>query len=95
MFGNFVSIWDTHENERVKIGIKTCRDLSIVPIHGPCGMENCIIVLIEIVNENCEQRKLLYPIPSARYFGSIIRMEVFWPCKYLSMNDEVVKMSIK
>ncbi len=79
----------------MKIGIRTWRDLSIVPIHGPCGVDNCIIVLIEIVNENCEQWKLLYPIPSARYFRSIIGMEVFWPCKYLLMNDEVVEMSIK
>ncbi len=79
----------------MKIGIETWRDLSIVPIHGPCGVENFIMVLIEIVNEDCEQWKLLYPILSVRYFRSIIGMEVFWPCKNLLMNDEVVEMSIK
>jgi hypothetical protein len=39
IFGSSVSIWDTCKIERVKIGIGTCRDTSIVPIYGPCGME--------------------------------------------------------
>jgi hypothetical protein len=38
MFGNFVSIWDAHENESLmKNGIKMCRCLLVVPIYGPCG----------------------------------------------------------
>ncbi len=90
MFSSFVSIWDSHKNERVRIGVKTCRELSIVFIYGPCGVENCIVVLIEIVHEDCEQWKLFYIVPIVRYYGSMIEMEVFWPCKDLSMNDEVV-----
>jgi hypothetical protein len=60
IFGNLLTIWDTNENERVKIGFVTYRYLSIVPIYGPCGMENCIMVLIEDVNEDCEEWKLFY-----------------------------------
>ncbi len=43
-----------NENEKVKIGIKMCRDPSVVPIYGPCGVENCRVVLIEFVNEDYE-----------------------------------------
>ncbi len=48
------------------------------------------MVLIEIVHEDCEQWKLFYIVPIARYCMSMIGMEVFWPCKDLSMKDEVV-----
>jgi hypothetical protein len=41
------------------------------------------VVLIEAMNEDCEQRKLFYPIPSARYNGWSVGIKVFWPCKYL------------
>jgi hypothetical protein len=68
-FGNFFSIWDVNKNERVKICFRTYRDSLVVPIYGPYGVENCIVVLIEAMNEDCEQRKLFYPIPSARYNG--------------------------
>ncbi len=44
-------------------------------------MDNCIVVLIEIVHEDYEQRKLFYPILIAKYYESTIGMEVFWPCK--------------
>jgi len=90
MFSNSVSIWDARKNERVKIGVGMCKDLSIVLIYGPCGVDSCIMVLIGIVHEDCEQWKLFYIVPTARYCGSTIVMEVFWPCKDLSMNDEVV-----
>jgi hypothetical protein len=53
IFCSFVNFWDM--NERVRIGIGTCRNLSIVLIYGPCGLEKCTIVLIEAVNENYEQ----------------------------------------
>jgi hypothetical protein len=86
---------DIDKNERVKIGIGTCRNLSIILIYGPCGMENYIVVLIKAVNEAYEQRKLFCPIPSVRYCGSMVGMEIFWPCKYLSMNDEMVKTAIE
>jgi hypothetical protein len=39
IFGSSVSIWDTGNNERVRIGIGTCKDTSIIPIYRPCGME--------------------------------------------------------
>jgi hypothetical protein len=55
MFDSSISIWDIHKNERVKIGVKTCRDPSILRIYGPCGVENCIMVLIETIHEDCEQ----------------------------------------
>ncbi len=54
IFGSFVSIWDVDENERVRISIGTCRDQSIVPIYEPYGVENCIVVLIKVVNDDYE-----------------------------------------
>jgi hypothetical protein len=56
VFDSSVSIWDTHKNERVRIGVRTCRDLLIVLRYGPCGVENCIMVLIETVHEGYEDR---------------------------------------
>jgi hypothetical protein len=49
-----------------------CKDSSIVPIDGPCGMEKCIMVLIEAMNEDYEQWKLLYLVPNAKYYKSTI-----------------------
>jgi hypothetical protein len=49
IFGSFINIWDVDENERVRIGIGTCRNPSVVLIYGPYGVENCIMVLIEVV----------------------------------------------
>ncbi len=88
--GSSVSIWHVDENERVRIGIIMCSNLSIVPIYGPCGVEDCIMVLIEDVNEDCEHCKLLCLVPSVRYYESMVGIKVFWPYKYLSMNDERV-----
>jgi hypothetical protein len=34
MFGSFVNIWDSYENEQMKIGIRTCKDPSFVSIYG-------------------------------------------------------------
>jgi hypothetical protein len=55
IFGSFINIWDVDENERVRIGIGTCRNPSVVLIYGPYGVENCIMVLIEATNEDYEQ----------------------------------------
>jgi len=35
------------------------------------------MVLIEVVNEDCEQWKLLCPIPSVKYYKSIVGIDVF------------------
>jgi hypothetical protein len=70
IFGNYVSMWDVDKNERVNINIIMCRDLSIVFIYGPCGVDNRIVVLIEVVNEDFEQHKLFYLIPRVKYYGS-------------------------
>ncbi len=53
-------------------------------------MDNCIMVLIEVMNEDCEQQKLFCLVPSVRYCKSIVGIMVFWPRKYLLMNDEEV-----
>jgi hypothetical protein len=95
IFGSSISIWDIDKNEKVKIGTGTCIILSIVPIYGPYGVENYIVVLIKVVNEDYEQHKLFCPIPNVRYCGSMVGMEVFWPNKYFSMNDEMVKTMIE
>lgn len=57
IFGSFVNIWDINKNERVNIGIITCKDPLVVLVYGPYGVENCIMVLIEVVNEDYEWRK--------------------------------------
>jgi hypothetical protein len=54
IFGSSISIWNVDKNERVNIGIRMCRDSSIVPIYEPCGVENCIVVLMESMNEDYE-----------------------------------------
>ncbi len=55
IFGSYVSIWDINKNEKVKIGIGTWRNLLVVPIYGPFGVENYVIVSIKVVNEDYEQ----------------------------------------
>ncbi len=55
MFSNSINIWDVHKNERVRIGVRTCRDLSIVLIYKHCGVDNCIMVLIKNVHEDYGQ----------------------------------------
>jgi hypothetical protein len=32
IFGSYVSIWEMDDNERVEIGIGTCKVLSVIPI---------------------------------------------------------------
>jgi hypothetical protein len=50
-------------------------------------------IALEAENEDCEQQKLLCPIPSVRYYESKVGIEAFWAYKYLSMNDEDVMMA--
>jgi hypothetical protein len=66
IFGSFVSLWDTDENERVRIGIGTCRDLSMFFIYGFSGLGKCTTILIEAVNEDYEQWKLFYLVVSVK-----------------------------
>jgi hypothetical protein len=76
----------------MKIGIKTCKYPSFVLIYGQSGMENCMVLLIEIVHEASKERKLFCLAPTTRYCRLVIRMEVFWPFKVLLCNDELVVM---
>ncbi len=48
------------------------------------------MILIEIVLEAFEERKLFCSILTIKYYKSLVGMELFWPFKDLSMNDEVV-----
>jgi len=61
----------------VKIGIKMCKDLLGVPIYGPREWKNCIMVLIEAVNEDYEQHKLFYLVPSTKYYELTVGIKVF------------------
>jgi hypothetical protein len=70
----------------VNIGIKTCKDPSFVLIYGLCGVENCTEVSIETVHEAFEERKLL----TTKYCKLMVGMEVLWPLKDVSLNDELV-----
>ncbi len=67
-----------------------CRNPLIVPIYGPYGMDNCIMVSIEVMNEDYEQHNLFFLVPSVRSCRSTVGIMVFWPRKYLLMNDEEV-----
>jgi hypothetical protein len=58
IFRSSITIWDANNSEKVKIGFETYKDLLIVPLYGPCGVKNSIVVLIEALNEKCEQWKL-------------------------------------
>jgi hypothetical protein len=74
----------------VKISIGMCRYSSLVPIYGLCGVENCMVVSIETMHEAFKERKLFCLAPTTRYCESMVGMEVFWPFKDLSLNDELV-----
>jgi hypothetical protein len=67
-----------------------CRDPSLVLIYCLCGVENYLVVSIEVVHEAFEEWKLVCPTPITRYCRLTIRMEVFWPLKDISLNDELV-----
>jgi peptidyl-tRNA hydrolase len=67
IFGNIVDIWDSCKNERVKIGIGTCRDPSFVMIYVVSSVETCIMVLIVIVFKAFEEP--LGQWLEWRYFG--------------------------
>jgi hypothetical protein len=54
IFGSSINIWDVDENERVRIGIGMHKDVLVVLTYGPYGVENCIMLLIETVNEDYE-----------------------------------------
>jgi hypothetical protein len=40
IFGNFVNIWDTDKNERVRANIGMCKDPLVVSIYGPYRVDN-------------------------------------------------------
>jgi hypothetical protein len=94
IFGSSIGIWDSCEREKVKIGIGTCRDSFLILIYVAYGEETCIVVLIEGVFDTFEEHKLFSPTLTARYFGSIVGMEVFWPLKDLFV-DNVIPMELK
>jgi hypothetical protein len=54
-----------------------CKDLLGVPIYGPREWKNCIMVLIEAVNEDYEQHKLFYLVPSTKYYELTVGIKVF------------------
>jgi hypothetical protein len=54
IFSSSISIWDMDKHETVRIGIRTCRDPLVIPIDGPYKVENCIVVLIEAMNDDYE-----------------------------------------
>jgi peptidyl-tRNA hydrolase len=70
--GNNVSIWDLRENEKVKIGIGTCRDPSLVPIYVVLGVETYTMALIEAMFEAFEEHKPFILALVAKYFKSTI-----------------------
>jgi hypothetical protein len=74
----------------MKIGIRMCKDPSLVSIYGLCGVENCMVVLIETMHEAFEKWKLFCLVSIAKYCGSIVGIEVFWPFKDLLLNYELV-----
>ncbi len=69
----------------MKIGIGTCKDSSLVPIYGPCGVDNYLVVSITIVHGAFKDRKLFCPTPTTRYCGW---NGGFWALKDVSLNDE-------
>jgi hypothetical protein len=44
MFHSSINIWVSCENERMNIGIGTCKDPLLVLKYGSCGVENCLVV---------------------------------------------------
>jgi len=63
-------------------------------IYVALGEGTCIVVLIEGVFHTFEECKLFISVLATRYFGSVVRMEVFWHLKDLSM-DNVIAMKLE
>jgi hypothetical protein len=79
----------------VKIRFGTCRILSFIPIYVTLGENTCIMVWIEGVFDTFEECKLFMMMLVVRYFESIVRVEVFWPLKDLSMDNVVINMELE
>jgi hypothetical protein len=77
IFGNNIGIWDSCKSEKLKIRIGTRKDSFLIPIYVTSREETCIVVLIEGVFDTFGEHKLFSPTLTARYFGSIVGMEVF------------------
>jgi hypothetical protein len=86
IFGSSVGIWDFKGSERVRIRIRICRDPFLILIHVASRAETYTMVLIEVVFETFEERKLFIWTPTPRYFKSTIGSEVFWPLKDFSLG---------
>jgi hypothetical protein len=89
IFGSNVGIWNLQESENVKIGLGTCKDPFLISIYVALRKDTCIVVLIEGVFDTFEECKLFILTLTTRYFGSVVRMEVFWSLKDLSMDNVI------
>jgi len=49
-----------------------------------------MVVSFETVHEVFEEQKLFCPTPKTKYCKLVVGMEVFWPFKDVSLNDELV-----
>jgi hypothetical protein len=49
-----------------------------------------MVVSIGTVHEAFKERKLFCLAPTTRYCMSIVGMEVFWPFKDITLNDELI-----
>ncbi len=74
----------------MKIGFGTCRYPFLIPIYVALGEDTRIVILIEGVFDTFEECKLFILTPTTRYFGLVVRMEIFWPLKDLSMDNIIV-----
>lgn len=50
------------------------------------------MVSIETMHETFEEQKLFCPTLTTKYCGSMVGMEVLWPFKDVSLNEELFIM---
>ncbi len=74
----------------MKIGFRTCKYPFLILIYVALREYTYIVVLIEGVFDTFEECKLFILTLAINYFGSVVRMEVFWPLKDLSMDNVTV-----
>jgi len=95
IFGSFFNIWDADKNERVTISFGTCRK----SISSSYILTLWSGKLHYGFNWSYEWKmwvaKTILFSSTCEVLQSLVGIKVFWPCKYLSLNDEVVQMVIE
>jgi hypothetical protein len=78
-FGDPVDLWESQDDHgRSHIGYGICLNPSILFIYGAQGLEECIIVSLEIVFLLYQEWTFFSLTPTLWNFGLVVRKSSFW-----------------